>query len=67
MSNKSGAFSELLTLIPARTMAASHDYAGKNRPAAAVGEFELDPDACELRRNSTRASLPEQPFRLLTE
>jgi DNA-binding winged helix-turn-helix (wHTH) protein len=30
------------------------------------GEFELDPDAGELRRNGTRVSLPEQPFRLLT-
>ena len=30
------------------------------------GEFELDQDAAELRRNGTRVSLPEQPFRLLT-
>lgn len=30
------------------------------------GEFELDQDAGELRRNGTRVSLPEQPFRLLT-
>jgi Tol biopolymer transport system component/DNA-binding winged helix-turn-helix (wHTH) protein len=30
------------------------------------GEFALDPDAGELRRNGTRVSLPEQPFRLLT-
>src|SRR5262245_6885294 len=30
------------------------------------GEFELDRDARELRRNGTRVPLPEQPFRLLT-
>jgi Tol biopolymer transport system component/DNA-binding winged helix-turn-helix (wHTH) protein len=30
------------------------------------GEFELHQDAGELRRNGTRVSLPEQPFRLLT-
>ena len=30
------------------------------------GEFELDRDAGELRRNGTRVLLPEQPFRLLT-